>query len=99
MIRHDFNDGKYTVINDGKGNLTALRYGEPWKRDLVGDQLVASMLYDYDAVLKSRAVLIEALKELAVADGSIENVSHAEVMAARVRIKARFALATLGIVL
>lgn len=32
-------DGKYTVINDN-GNLSALRHGEPWARDLVGDNLV-----------------------------------------------------------
>jgi len=34
------NDGKYTVVFDGKGHLSALRYGEPWGRDLVGDNLV-----------------------------------------------------------
>lgn len=32
-------DGKYTVINDN-GNLSALRHGERWTRDLVGDNLV-----------------------------------------------------------
>lgn len=32
-------DGKYTVINDA-GKLTALRNGEPWGRDLVGDNLI-----------------------------------------------------------
>lgn len=32
-------DGKYTVINDN-GHLTALRNGEPWDRDLTGDNLV-----------------------------------------------------------
>lgn len=35
-------DGKYTVTND-QGTLTALRNGEPWGRDLVGDNLVYSM--------------------------------------------------------
>lgn len=42
-MKHDFADGKYTVMMDDKGGMTALRYGEPWKRDLVGDQLVASL--------------------------------------------------------
>lgn len=32
-------DGKYTVTIDG-GKMTALRNGEPWVRDLVGDNLV-----------------------------------------------------------
>lgn len=40
-----FADGKYTVINDN-GKLTALRNGEPWDRDLVGDNLVYWMLTD-----------------------------------------------------
>lgn len=38
-------DGKYTVINDN-GKLTALRNGEPWCRDLVGDNLVYWMLVE-----------------------------------------------------
>ena len=40
-----FASGKYTVIND-KGRLTALRNGERWDRDLVGDNLVYWMLVD-----------------------------------------------------
>ncbi|MCZ8256971.1 MAG: hypothetical protein O9327_15060 [Polaromonas sp.] len=32
-------DGKYTVINDN-GRLTALRHGEPWGRDIAGDNLI-----------------------------------------------------------
>ena len=38
-------DGKYTVIND-KGKLTALRNGEPWGRDLAGDNLVYWMMVE-----------------------------------------------------
>lgn len=41
----DFNDGKYTVISDN-GRLTALRYGEPWNRDLTGDNLIYWMLVE-----------------------------------------------------
>lgn len=36
-------DGKYTITNDN-GRLTALRNGEPWDRDLVGDNLVYWMM-------------------------------------------------------
>lgn len=43
--QYTFADGKYTVINDN-GILTALRNGEPWGRDLVGDNLVAAMLVE-----------------------------------------------------
>ena len=46
-MRHDFADGKYTVINDN-GTLSALRHGEPWARDLVGDNLVYWMLVEVD---------------------------------------------------
>ena len=46
MSEHmNFADGKYTVINDN-GNLTALRHGDPWKRDLIGDNLVYWMLVE-----------------------------------------------------
>lgn len=37
--RIDIADGKYSIINDN-GNLTALRYGERWNRDLTGDNLI-----------------------------------------------------------
>ena len=43
--------GKYTVLINDLGALSALRYGESW-RDLVGDNLVRAM-----------AVEIENLKE------------------------------------
>ena len=42
-MKYDFADGKYTVINTD-GTLTALRNGEPWDRDLIGDNLVYWML-------------------------------------------------------
>jgi hypothetical protein len=49
-MRHDFLDGKYTVIFDETtGRLSALRYGEPW-RDLVGDAMVLAMLQRVDAL-------------------------------------------------
>lgn len=49
-MRHDFLDGKYTVIFDETtGRLSALRYGEPW-RDLVGDGMVLAMLQRVDAL-------------------------------------------------
>lgn len=49
--RHDFADGKYTVIND-RGTLTALRYGEPW-RPITGDNLIYWMLVEV-ATLKQQ---------------------------------------------
>lgn len=38
-------DGKYTVFNDN-GRLYATRHGEPWNRDLVGDNLVYWMMVE-----------------------------------------------------
>jgi hypothetical protein len=51
--RHDFADGKYTVIND-RGKLTALRYGEPW-RDITGDNLIYWMLVEVAALKQQLA--------------------------------------------
>lgn len=55
--RLDFADGKYTVINDN-GKLTALRHGEPWGRDLIGDNLVYWMFVK----AREQAAEIERLK-------------------------------------
>lgn len=52
-----FADGKYTVINDN-GNLTALRHGEPWKRDLTGDNLVYWMLVESLELKRQRDELL-----------------------------------------
>ena len=56
-MEHDFNDGKYTVINK-EGVLTALRYGEPWVRDLTGDNLVYWMLVEVDTLKRRREMLL-----------------------------------------
>lgn len=52
-------DGKYTVIND-KGRLSALRHGEPWGRDLLGDNLVYWMMVE---IAQLRAALADATKK------------------------------------
>jgi hypothetical protein len=65
-MRHEFADGKYTVINDN-GKLTALRHGEPWVRDLVGDNLVYWMLVEVDTLKAVNQELLEALKGLTTA--------------------------------
>mgnify|MGYP001585190004 FL=1 len=49
-MKHTFDYGKYTVQEENGTNFKALRHGEEW-RDLTGDNLIASMLYDYDEVL------------------------------------------------
>ena len=48
-MQHDFEDGKYTIIFDN-GMLSAMRNGEHWDRDLVGDKLVYAMLSEVDAL-------------------------------------------------
>ena len=62
-MKHDFADGKYTVINDN-GKLTALRHGEPWARSLVGDNLIYWMLVEVDELKTQRNELLEALKHI-----------------------------------
>lgn len=67
-------DGKYTVINDN-GKLTALRHGEPWNRDLTGDNLVYWMLVEIlklkQEVLDSSRPLLAALMEVMETDVEI----------------------------
>lgn len=60
----DFADGKYTVINDN-GKLTALRHGEPWGRDLVGDNLVYWMLVDSLQLKAQRDALLAIVRRIA----------------------------------
>lgn len=59
-MKYDFEDGKYTVSFDN-GNLTALRNGEPWGRDLVGDKLVYAMLAEVTRLAALNAELSEKL--------------------------------------
>lgn len=53
----EFADGGYTVINDN-GNMTALRNGEPWQRNLTGDKLVYWMLIEALELKRQRDVLL-----------------------------------------
>lgn len=59
--------GKYTVIQDERGHLKALRYGEPW-RDLVGDNLVLALAQEVqelrEAIAGSNKALLEAGKTI-----------------------------------
>lgn len=40
-------DGKYTVVQDSRGYLRALRYGEEW-RDCCGDKLILTLAQEVD---------------------------------------------------
>lgn len=55
MLRVDVADGKYTVVQDHTGRLTALRYGQPW-RDCVGDGLILALAYELE---EARAQLVK----------------------------------------
>lgn len=59
----DFNDGKYTVISDN-GRLTALRNGEPWNRDITGDNLIYWMLVEAIRLKEERDASAAKLAEL-----------------------------------
>ena len=61
-MQHDFADGKYTVINHN-GKLTALRYGEPWARDLTGDNLIYSMLVEVNRLKQEKKQLLLSRKQ------------------------------------
>ena len=60
----NFAGGKYTVISDN-GNLTALRHGEPWQRDLTGDNLVYWMLVEALELKRQRDLMLDALNNIA----------------------------------
>lgn len=62
-MKYEFNNGKYTVQEDNGTNFKALRYGEEW-RDLTGDSLILSMLYDYDDLMTKYIELEFILKGL-----------------------------------
>jgi hypothetical protein len=98
-MRHDFANGKYTVINDN-GKLTALRYGEPWREsDLVGDNLVYSMLVEVDALRQEVSRLRQAqqaqqhklyraealARDAAVLDGGVGSLSSSASLAGQGR--------------
>ena len=65
-MKHEFADGKYTVINENDGYLTALRYGEPWQ-DLTGNHLIYWMLVEVDTLKQQRNELLETLNILTAA--------------------------------
>jgi hypothetical protein len=44
-VRVEVADGKYTVVMEDDGRLTALRHGEPWQ-NLVGNKFVYSLAYE-----------------------------------------------------
>jgi hypothetical protein len=48
MPRIDLEDGEYSVVHDNGSSLHALRYGEPWRDDLVGDGLVLAMAQEIE---------------------------------------------------
>lgn len=55
MMRVETDDHKYTVVQDAKGRLTALRYGEEW-RECVGDNLVFKLAANLDTLRQKPAI-------------------------------------------
>ena len=79
-MQHSFEDGKYTVISDDKGNLKALRHGEPWQ-DLTGNKMVHAMLYEVDS-LKTKVAELESAVKAPDAEGfTISKEFHAQLIA------------------
>lgn len=63
LLNVTVSNGKYTVIQDKRGHLKALRYGEPWRRDLTGDNLVLALAEEVqelrEAIAGSNKVLLD----------------------------------------
>jgi hypothetical protein len=79
MIRHDFYEGKYTVVFEGN-RFYAYRYGAEW-RDLCGDGLVLAMLQDYDELKTRYDALIAFMNQ--VSDGTTDEEKTLEINADR----------------
>ena len=56
------NDGKYTIVIGDNGNMHALRYGEPWGRDLAGDNLVYWLAVELDMARRELASLYQEIE-------------------------------------
>jgi hypothetical protein len=68
-FRVDVAEGKYSVLHDGKGKMTALRYGEPWGRSLVGDNLVFSLASELHEARQAIAAIRAKLEKIVVTEG------------------------------
>lgn len=58
-------DGRYTVVMDDSGGLSALRYGEPW-RDCVGDNLIYSLAMEVERLREENERLARERNEIAM---------------------------------
>jgi hypothetical protein len=61
--------GKYTVIQDPGGGLSALRYGEPW-RDCTGDGLILALAQEVEELRETVARLAPAAADLCLSEAS-----------------------------
>lgn len=64
-IRVSVDNGKYVVVLHDNGGMYALRHGEPWSRDLVGDKLVYNLAYELDEARKKVEAYETALGHIA----------------------------------
>jgi len=71
MLTVSVAEGKYTVVQDAEGRLTALRYGEPW-RDCCGDGLIHALASEVENL---REKLADATK--AIVDSSAAGTTKA----------------------
>lgn len=55
-MKIELDNGKYTIIRDESSQLTALRYGSPW-RDLTGDNLIHELVYEVERLREELASL------------------------------------------
>lgn len=46
----EFYEGKYSIVLEDGYKMTALRYGEKWNRDLIGDGMILAMLQHIESL-------------------------------------------------
>lgn len=62
--RIELEGGKYVLVDSGRGQLKALRYGEEW-RDLTGDKMIGCLAFELH---RAR----EALRTIATNSSSVQ---------------------------
>jgi hypothetical protein len=60
LLTVSIENGKYTVIQDAKGFLHAMRHSEPW-RDCTGDKLILGLAQTVDELRKVAVGILDIL--------------------------------------
>lgn len=72
--KHDFENGKYTLIQYGNRGVEAHRYGEPW-REFIGDKFIGDLVDEFFA-MKGKLDRVQKYAEEREAYGKMNRTVH-----------------------